>query len=66
MHLRGLLEADLINRALIGARIDDSARSLKAHAVKAVDVFLRAYGQTSNDKSASATPPSTGKVAPTT
>jgi AcrR family transcriptional regulator len=66
MHLRGMLEADLVNRALIGAAVDKRPKTLKAHAAKAVDAFLRAYGQTSADKSASATPPSTGMVAPTT
>lgn len=66
MHLRGLLESDLINRALIGARVDKRPKSLKAHAADAVDVLLRAYGQTANGRSARATPPSTGRVAPTT
>jgi AcrR family transcriptional regulator len=66
MHLRGMLEADLINRALIGARVDKRPRTLKTHAVEAVDALLRAYGQTANGKSASATPPSTAIVAPTT
>lgn len=66
MHLRGLLEADLVNRALVGAPVDRRARHLKEHAVDAVDVFLRAYGQTENGRSARATPPSTGIVAPTT
>lgn len=44
MHLRGLLESDLINRALIGARVDKRPKSLKSHAADAVDVLLRAYG----------------------
>jgi len=66
MHLRGMLEADLVNRALIGAAVDKRPKTLKDHAAKAVDAFLRAYGQTSPDRSASATPPSTGSVAPTT
>jgi AcrR family transcriptional regulator len=66
MHLRGMLEADLINRALIGADVDRRPKSLKTHATGAVDALLRAYGQTANGRSASATPPSTGKVAPTT
>jgi AcrR family transcriptional regulator len=66
MHLRGLLEADLVNRALIGARVDKRSARLRDHAAKAVDVFLRAYGQTANGRSASETPPSTGMVAPTT
>jgi AcrR family transcriptional regulator len=66
MHLRGMLEADLINRALIGADVDRRPKSLKAHAAAAVDALLRAYGQTANGRSAKATPPSTGRVAPTT
>ena len=66
MHLRGMLEADLVNRALIGAKVDKRPKSLRAHAAAAVDAFLRAYGQPPNGRSASATPPSTGKVAPTT
>ncbi len=66
MHLRGMLEADLVNRALIGAAVDKRPKTLKLYAVKAVDAFLRAYGQTSAARSASATPPSTGSVAPTT
>jgi AcrR family transcriptional regulator len=66
MHLRGMLEADLVNRALIGATVDRRPRHLKAHAAKAVDALLRAYGQTENGRSARATPPSTGIVAPTT
>ena len=44
MHLRGMLEADLVNRALIGAAVDKRPKTLKAHAAKAVDAFLRAYG----------------------
>jgi AcrR family transcriptional regulator len=64
MHLRGMLEADLVNRALIGAAVDKRPTTLKAHAAGAVDAFLRAYGQ--SGMSASATPPSTGSVAPTT
>lgn len=66
MHLRGMLEADLINRALIGAHVDKQPKSLRAHAAQAVDALLRAYGQTANGRSAKATPPSTGRVAPTT
>lgn len=66
MHLRGMLEADLVNRALIGAKVDKRSKSLRDHAAKAVDALLRAYGQTANSRSASATPPSTGIVAPTT
>jgi AcrR family transcriptional regulator len=66
MHLRGMLESDLVNRALIGAQVDARKASLKLHAARAVEALLRAYGQTAEDKSANATPPSTGKVAPTT
>lgn len=66
MHLRGMLEADLLNRALIGAKVDRRPALLKAHAAKAVDAWLRAYGQTGKGRSANATPPSTGMVAPTT
>jgi AcrR family transcriptional regulator len=66
MHLRGMLEADLVNRALIGAAVDRRPRHLKLHADKAVDALLRAYGQTETGRSAKATPPSTGMVAPTT
>ena len=65
MHLRGLLEADLINRALIGAEVDSRPASLRRYAAEAVDAFLRAYAQ-APPASASATPPSTGIVAPTT
>jgi AcrR family transcriptional regulator len=43
MHLRGLLEADIVNRALLGAEIDTRPASLRLYAVKAVDVMLRAY-----------------------
>jgi AcrR family transcriptional regulator len=66
MHLRGMLEADLVNRALIGAQVDARKASLKPHAARAVEALLRAYGQTAEGRSANATPPSTGKVAPTT
>lgn len=66
MHLRGLLEGDVINRALIGASVDKRPAQIRRHAVKAVDALLRAYGQTANGRSARATPPSTGRVAPTT
>jgi AcrR family transcriptional regulator len=44
MHLRGLLEADIVNRALLGADIDARPAHLKRCAASAVDVFLRAYG----------------------
>ena len=43
MHLRGLLEADLVSRALLGAAVDHRAANLKRHADKAVSAFLRAY-----------------------
>jgi AcrR family transcriptional regulator len=67
MHFRGLLEADLVNRALIGADVDRRTTSLRRHADRAVDVLLRAYVQAAPcPSSASATPPSTGIVAPTT
>lgn len=66
MHLRGMLEADLVNRALLGAAVDMRPSHLREHSAKAVDALLRAYGQTANGKSARATPPSTGIVAPTT
>jgi AcrR family transcriptional regulator len=65
MHLRGLLEADIVNRALIGAEVDTRHGRLSRHAVDAVEAFLRAYALTP-PSSASATPPSTGIVAPTT
>ena len=65
MHLRGLLEADLINRALIGAEVDSRPASLRRYAAEAVEVFLRAYAQPP-PASARDTPPSTGIVAPTT
>ncbi|MGH7023132.1 MAG: TetR/AcrR family transcriptional regulator [Caulobacteraceae bacterium] len=54
MHLRGMLEADLVNRALVGAKVDRRPHGLKTHAAAAVDAFLRAYA--SNGRSASATP----------
>ncbi|HEY2180009.1 MAG TPA: TetR/AcrR family transcriptional regulator [Caulobacteraceae bacterium] len=44
MHLRGMLEADLVNRGLVGAAVDRRPKSLKVHAAKAVDALLRAYG----------------------
>jgi AcrR family transcriptional regulator len=44
MHLRGLLEADIVNRALLGAEVDTRPSSLRQYAAKAVDVMLRAYG----------------------
>lgn len=47
MHLRGMLEADVINRAVIGARYDARPKHLRVHASKAVDAFLRAYANTS-------------------
>jgi AcrR family transcriptional regulator len=71
MHLRGMLEADVLNRALIGAPVDTRPKCLRAHAERAVEALLRAYGQlsggqVSDPRSARATPPSTGMVAPTT
>ena len=65
MHLRGLLEGDIVNRALIGADVDARPAKLRRHAADAVDAFLRAYAPP-RPSSASATPPSTGSVAPTT
>lgn len=44
MHLRGLLEADIVNRALLGAEIDTRPASLRRYSEKAVDAMLRAYG----------------------
>ena len=44
MHLRGLLEADIVNRALLGADFDARPAALNRHAAKAVDAMLRAYG----------------------
>jgi AcrR family transcriptional regulator len=44
MHLRGMLETDLIHRALIGAGIDGRPSHLRRCSRKAVDAFLRAYG----------------------
>ncbi len=44
MHLRGLLEADVVNRALLGADVDTRPEALRAHAGKAVLAWLRAYG----------------------
>ncbi|MEO7026966.1 MAG: TetR/AcrR family transcriptional regulator [Caulobacteraceae bacterium] len=43
MHLRGLLEADLVNRALLGAPVDAAPAALRAQARAAVDVLTRAY-----------------------
>lgn len=43
MHLRGLLEADLVNRALLGAEVAAAPAALRAQAASAVEVFLRAY-----------------------
>jgi hypothetical protein len=39
-----MLEADLVNRGLVGAAVDRRPKSLKVHAAKAVDALLRAYG----------------------
>lgn len=59
MHLRGMLEADPVNRALIGASVDRRPGRLKKHAQRAVDAWLRAYGETGN------TPPSAKRPHPT-
>jgi AcrR family transcriptional regulator len=45
MHLRGMLEADLTHRVLVGARIDGRPRQLRRCSRKAVDAFTRAYGR---------------------
>ncbi|MEO8813115.1 MAG: TetR/AcrR family transcriptional regulator [Caulobacteraceae bacterium] len=72
VHLRGLLEADLLNRALVGADVDRRVAHLRAHAARAVDVLLRAYAPENQPQAepmpsaARETPPSTGMVAPTT
>ena len=47
MHLRGMLEADVVNRAVIGATVDARPKALREHAAKAVDAFLRAYAEPS-------------------
>ena len=47
MHLRGLLEGDLIGRALIGADVDRRTATLRAHAARVADLILRAFGDTS-------------------
>ncbi len=44
MHFRGLLEGDLVNRALLGVVVDSRPSCLRAHAGAAADVLLRAYG----------------------
>jgi AcrR family transcriptional regulator len=44
MHLRGLLEADIVHRALLGADVDTRPANLRRCAASAVDVLLRAYG----------------------
>lgn len=51
MHLRGMLEADVVNRAVMGAKIDARPRYLREHAAKAVDAFLRAYATAPADGS---------------
>lgn len=43
MHMRGLLEADLVNRALLGADIDTGPATLERCAAASVTVLLRAY-----------------------
>jgi len=44
MHLRGMLEADLVNRALVGAEVDSRPANIRRHAADAVAALLRAYG----------------------
>ncbi|HEY5106444.1 MAG TPA: TetR/AcrR family transcriptional regulator [Caulobacteraceae bacterium] len=43
MHFRGLLEGDLVNRALLGVAVDSRSSCLRVHACAAADVLLRAY-----------------------
>ncbi|MGI8839272.1 MAG: TetR/AcrR family transcriptional regulator [Caulobacteraceae bacterium] len=65
MHLRGLLEADLVNRALIGAEADLRPASLRRHAAEAVDALLRGYGaEGKRDPPATRTARSEGSRAP--
>jgi len=44
MHLRGMLEADLVNRALVGADVDSRPPNIRRHAADAADALMRAYG----------------------
>lgn len=50
MHLRGLLEADLVNRALIGAPVDARPTNLRRQAARAVEALLRAYGPPNSER----------------
>ena len=43
MHLRGMLESDLISRALIGAQVDRRPAALREHAARVADVMMRAF-----------------------
>jgi AcrR family transcriptional regulator len=43
-QLKGLLEADLADRAMLGVEVSFSAERLRRAAREGVDVFLRAYG----------------------
>lgn len=45
MHLRGMLETDLIHRALVGACVDGRPRQLRRRSRAAVDAFMLAYGE---------------------
>jgi AcrR family transcriptional regulator len=44
MQLKGLLEADLADRAMLGVEVSFGAERLRRAAREGVDVFLRAYG----------------------
>ena len=44
MHLRGMLEADLVTRSLLGADVDDRPANVRRHVADAVEALLRAYG----------------------
>jgi AcrR family transcriptional regulator len=44
MHLKGLLDRDLFERAVLSPRETISAREIEQAAAEAADVFLRAYG----------------------
>ena len=43
MQLRGMLEADLVNSALLGARVETRPSQLRQVAAQAVEVLFRAY-----------------------
>jgi AcrR family transcriptional regulator len=67
MHFRGMLETDLTHRALVGARVDGRPRQLRRYSRKAVDVFLRAYGEVEPGQAARVTRrfyPSTSRPRP--